>query len=478
MKFFKKLLFVPAVALVFSACSSDKGAEIPLESLLPNDIQFVTVLDWSESEQRAKAELLLERLPDLDLAEFKSVLDSQWNLAFGMNIYNQEFYFVGRFDQAGKAEDLIDDEFEAQLGTDLFKYREGDLIIISNKEEGLAELVKKIGVGGGFEGREFEGLGYFYFDDRFAVVSVDDEGFIVDDEDIEEVESDYELSLGEKMNAKNLISYTENSDFSVYFEAFVGGLFTGVDDTQNENIDLEKWRGEFWTFLADQLEMKETDLKEFMAVPFAFSVHKFDLYPGLTLLLDLDDQKIDQAANLALVIDAWVDRLITEFDGLMEVEGFGVGAIKKEVVVVGGAGVHKISFDWEALPEDILEAAVFVPGLNVKEIKLNLYYGITGDGVFVLAFYPDFEKDYADNPVFEDQLYQEAMARVGGSDSTVSYFRTAPLIEILDKWMEMAKGGGFVNEADFTDYQLYVDQLFGSLSYFVSNSHKSYLKID
>ncbi len=482
MKFVVKLLFLPAFMLVFSACGIGESRDLPLERLLPADIDAVLVLDASDSDQREQIELLVERLPDLNLEEklkdneyaklIKPILEDEWKLVFGMNFEEEDVYVLGEFDEEGKMEDLIDLFFEERedywISEDNAFYlaEHDDLFVLTNKEENLEPV-------GGFGAFTHEGFGYAYMSVSGAakiaevapgisgfnaVFSADENGVVIESSS-EELNFDLvesSVNLADKVFGENLISYSEYNNFAFHLDSSSLDLLYDFD-------------GSMWKVLADNLEMSEEEVEKLMAVPFAFSLHEFGLYPGFSFLLDVDDETLDQVQRLSLAIDAWIDRMIVEFDALMEVEGFGVGAIKKDVEIISGVGMHKVSFDWDALPKDILAAAVFVPGLNVEEIKLELYYGVI-DGMFIFAFYPDFGKDYGENPLSENDLYQEAMEKVEGPGFALSYFETSSLIEMTDRWVKMATDAEMMTEESRADYDLYIGKLMAAVSYIVSSS--------
>lgn len=500
--------------------------------------------------------------------------------------------------------------------------RQGDLFFVTNNEKGREEaliriknkegLIKNAKLMDDIEALAKDNLGYFYLDeklmqngfsnlyslmgvdyaaemiktfgDTLAVWYADKDGLGVistsainkDDPNFAKFfpDSDYEITLADKVNGEGLIMYTEGPEFEIYFSSFVAGFMQGFNSTyhsddfgayddrevqlmgpadhQSEDprsilspednpqsieiqtqssggpIDFnllmtnifgsqtqeveevsedskggvlrvlrseskeafsegdlgENYQGDFYfdasrvsgkdyykefvSELAGLSGLNESDVRAIFDSPFAVSMaYSGGFLPTFGSYLSLEKAEVENAKKLILALDSYADQVIAAFDGLVG-PGFGAaGALKKEVVTVSGGALHKLYLDLSVVPQDLMSGYNVIPGLNLKEIKVELYYGVTGDDVFVVAFYPDFEKNYGKNVVSSQAGYIEAKAQMDEYFGySVVYFDLKSLFDLADTYLKIS--GGFIPPAELESYDL-VKRFATTFKYFASS---------
>lgn len=449
------------------------------------------------------------------------------------DVADPELNIAGKFSEADKVEELINILLEraawADLTTDekggvkywtapsqefyMFKY--GDFFVVTMNEGDRDAALKRLEEGGGLdeneevlngvEKLEKENLGYFYgsaeamqnvykglytemmpdLDPKdisigatYLVVFAEDDGLVMKSEgsvpEQNEItrqllgDLDYEVGLMDEVNGDGMIFYTEQSNLGFYGDAFMQGLTAGLQGVNpadfSSGISYVKQ-------LATELGIAEESMMGILNSPFAVAISDIGtLYPTMSAYLKIDEDYVEDARALTIALDKWADQVIQEYDALMEAEGFGVGALKKEVELVAGGGLHKLYFDLSALPPDILAAAAFMPDLNLAALKLELYYGITGDNLFVVSFYPEFDEAFGKNAFAESDGYKKVEGDVLKDGYSLSYFSSQPLVDLMDRWIAIAESGTLVSPSDKADYEMYVKGVVGAVKYAVSSA--------
>ncbi len=445
-----------------------------------------------------------------------------------------ELYIAGKFSEADKVEELIGVFLKDAAWTDLktseeggVKYwtapsqefyvaRNGDFFVITVNDADRKTAMKRLEEGGGLdendeffagvEELEAENLAYAYVNgdameefmqalyaelkpdlnteslsvgDFYMVAFADDNGIVtrttMDLPEANEVTReifgnfDYDVDLINRVNGEGMFAYTEQPQLGIYVGAFLQGLSQGMQGLNSDDVD--PFGKDYVKFFADTVGVTEEVMEGILQSPFAFAMSDIGtLYPTISFYLQLDEDYVEDARALTVAMDQWVDQVIAEYDASMEGQGFGVGALKKEVELVGGNGLHKLYFDLSSFPPDVLSAAAFIPDLDIAALKIEFYYGITADNMFVFAFYPDFAAAYGKNVLSGNAEYEKAIGKVNEPGYMVSYFASKPLIDLMDRWVGIAKSGGFMTEADAANYEKYVKGIVGAIKYGVSSS--------
>jgi len=94
--------------------------------------------------------------------------------------------------------------------------------------------------------------------------------------------------------------------------------------------------------------------------------------------------------------------------------------------------------DWSGVPEESLAQFQSVPGLDMAKLNLSLYYGVTGDNVFVLGLYPNLEDVYGKGGLEKDGSFSDhALSSWEKKPAGVFMFKTEGLMNISDKYLGM-----------------------------------------
>ncbi len=374
-----------------------------------------------------------------------------------------------------------------------FVARDGDVFVFGMTEESLDEALANLEKGNGFvvlpeaEGRlgyihvggEFVGdllsgvygsaggsLGAstVFFDADKRGISFDSEMDLPADADSEAFKSmfgdiGYRVELIDEVRAEKPFAFGEYSSLKSYVEAAAYGFLGQVNAIDPEavpdNLDV-------MASLAEMLGMDEVALTEFVDSPLAFVMgDNGALYPTMAFYLGMDKGDLEVAKSLTVKMDGWMASLIGLYDELARAQGFGEGALKREVVGVSGTALHKVYFDFNALPEDVLGAAAFIPGLDVKSLKVELYYGLTAEDHFVVALYPDFAEAYESAPIVSDDKVLKAALKDFDLDNAymMNVFLPGGFVPIADRWVELAAGAGVFGGTAKEDYDFYAHEV-------------------
>lgn len=289
---------------------------------------------------------------------------------------------------------------------------------------------------------------------------------------------DYKVSLIENIPADGVFFYTEQSGLGPSFEAFISGFLAGYNGALRgeSGVNLDEGEKLYQGFLADSAAaagISVAEIEGLLNSPFAFAMSDIGAYyPTAALYIKLGEDSVESAKKLNAVLDSYIDDMIVELDALLTSQGSEVsGLLKRDIELVGGGGLHKVYVDWKALSPELLAQVSAVPGFDITKTPIELYYGVTGDNMLVIAFYPDFAAAYDNEPLAEDEVYSEAVDKLGENYGyAVSYFRTQPLIDLFTRYFDIAKNTGFVSEIDEKDYDLYVNQLIATFKYLISSA--------
>jgi hypothetical protein len=240
---------------------------------------------------------------------------------------------------------------------------------------------------------------------------------------------DYKLSLVDKVNSKGLFFYTESSSFmNVLLADFVDDKAVAPASIDSPD-SLKNYIGSF---------IKK--VKFILDSPHAISISDKDNYvPAIALYFQLKDEDLDKAKSLLVDFDGYVDQVIMEVNKVIPAIEGQPSPFKKDLVVVNGGALHKVYMDWAAVPQELITEWSTKSEINVTSVKNEFYYGLMGDNVFVVAWYPDFPDSYGKDVISQNVVYQEAFKQIGGGfDRSVLYMDTKSLLGFADKFMKMA----------------------------------------
>ena len=211
--------------------------------------------------------------------------------------------------------------------------------------------------------------------------------------------------------------------------------------------------------LADVFGVDEEDLRTFVSSPAAMEFSYQESYlPSISVYMQIDEEDLEVAERVEQRLDGFVDEVMQSLAEELGAEGSEVAElIKREAVVVDGAGLHKVYLDWESAPEDIIARSAAVP--NLTEEKVEFYYGLTADNIFVMSFYPSFDEAYSKDIIENDEVFADASGYVDLDSGSVSFFDMAPLFDQLDVYINFAAGLGGIGKQELAEYKEVVDWL-------------------
>ncbi|MFA6992822.1 MAG: hypothetical protein WC269_06145 [Candidatus Gracilibacteria bacterium] len=481
------------------------------ESMLPADSFMVMVADGSDEQQVANLGALMDKFPGKERffnyfknyydgavsEDFKyedmiaPIFDGDWKIAFGFSgafeSGDMDTYIVGKFSEVGDVEDLIEEYFESNVGAEsVVEYKEengikywvygpgemyiiryGDLFVLTNKEENLAKAISAVEGGENFAANADvsaniaklaeKNLAYFYmnmggidwdalsgiqdgtedavmgsmndiykgFKDMYFVVTADEGGIAtstviyLNEAGMEEFGGAYSADFVNKVPGEGLFSYFEGVGLNYYVSMIV------------DAYGLTEWS-------------KYVDL---FSGPFAFAMYDVvQLYPAASFYLSTSQAMTGLAKGFIAELDSNVSELIKELDILMLDAGQRAGLLQKDVTVIAGGSFYKLFFNFDLLSEDFI-AQLNMMGMDVSNMVLELYYGMTGDGTLVVSLYPYFSDVYGKDILSNNENFNKAVSEwknINGGQ--FSYFDIAPLLSIADTCVETLKATGVMGE--------------------------------
>ncbi len=271
------------------------------------------------------------------------------------------------------------------------------------------------------------------------------------------VNPDYKLSLLNKVNSKGLFYYTEASSLKAGIFNF---LFYG-----NDIAPVVKTDNGIYTYLRDLKLEAQPFLQKFdvlLRSPYALSISdKESFLPAIALYFQLEPGDVEGAKVL-----------LNDFDGYIAQFGDQLGFLKKDVMAVNGGALHKLYVDWAQVSQKDRNKWSDELGIDVTTLKNELYYGLMGDNVFVLAWYPNFPEEYGQDPLSKNEKYLEAVKKLGDTyGSTVSYISTESFLNFTDRFVQVWKASlsDFQGAEVESVYKLYFRKLVGAVKYIVSS---------
>lgn len=506
------------------------------EVALPADSLMVVSIDHSDKDQRAKLKNLIGKFPENGLGKklidqynvavadgqqfsiWEPILKNEWKVVFGVKIKdeNMEFYLVGKFSEADKLESVFNKEFGAQKESDgmnywvnneLFVTRSDEFFVMAQNVDNMKGALDRLDDESGFNieekiafAPELSGgnLGYLYLNsenasnfskvleeelpgvenslkglgDMYMILTADKDNLrfksqtmLKEGEKNTSMVTDYVPQLISKVPGMDMMMFAEQGSMEIIFEAVYAAL--AIEAGSDPEAEVLK-------IIADFATLEGDEVKAIIDSPVAFSMSYVDqLYPAMMLYLDLEKDEVEAAKKLALAFDQYVDEIMKSFDDLVAMEADNVkGVLKKAPVVVKGGGMHKAYLDWSAFNDEDLAAFNVVPGINVKDLKVEFYYGVTGDNVLVFGLYPGFDKVYGEDVFADNEDFIKAeKALESGRGFVISYFQTEPLLMLADKYFKVVQGLGMLKPQDEKTYEM-IRKSVGTVKYIISTSRE------
>lgn len=295
-----------------------------------------------------------------------------------------------------------------------------------------------------------------------AVVSVENDGIRFYEEivlaDTELARENFPSDLGastfaDKVPVGNPILYAEDVSGSALLKGFFEGFYSTVEYIERDSYQ------EGLSVIAENVGVSSEDVEAFFSGPVSIVMSDVDsYYPAIALYLAIDEENLGIAEDFELAMDGFVDVVLQELEAELALEGSeAAGVIKREAVVVNGAGFHRVYLDWEALPAEFKAQTTLLPGLTETEIAL--YYGLTSDNVFAVALYPGFADVYGEETLSDSDLYRQIKGSMTVPETgRVSFFASGPMIDMVQRYIDVAEAFGAL-PADDPDVAIVYEML-------------------
>lgn len=429
-----------------------------------------------------------------------------------------DVYFAGKFSKPGKVRELIDIIYEdepveyEEAGDYKYWSNENgkayivnykDVFVLTNSVENRDLSIERIkNASGGFDLSEKLGekisindsLGYFYinmqgygeyfsefatgpfaFADYVYLELIAEESgikvlvsspFDFESEVFKELYPDpsYQAHLYEDLPGEDMILYIEERSSTSYVAEAIYGFLTGYYTTSrvigtdfDTRVNTYSSVEDVIEDLADKIGVSVEDVNEFMDSPFAMELlDTGGLIPGVGIYFELQDAVDRNVANkLVLSLDETVEDLIVDVDEFLAADGLAPGMLKLEHISDEGSEFSKFYVDWNVFSDDLISQYNMMAGIDVSSVDLEVYYGITDDGKFVMALHPGFAEVYGKDFLSERELFADATEKLEYKDGfRLYYFETEPLFKIIDQYIGISKDAGLLSNEDYEDYDL------------------------
>jgi hypothetical protein len=295
-------------------------------------------------------------------------------------------------------------------------------------------------------GSRFESNGADAVESETVVITVEKEGvrFLAtvlgkSGGDLKKVGGAMEKSyLMHKINAKYPLIYSEAYGLRQAYDGFIK-----IAEKDAEMADGIKQMKEF--LAAQDLDL-EKDVLSFMDKGYAFVLEDTDsVFPALGIYLDAGSNAAG-AAKVAGKIDKGLDEVWREM--LVDSPQLSM-LISKETVIPDQLWKYKLNLD-PLLVDAPAEIAKKLSGQ-----KVELYYGMLPENIFVIALKPDLEKTYGQSPiVFDGDEFKKALSYLKGADFGVTYLAPSQVFVYMDRVLKLvAEANGGHSMGDMTQYQ-------------------------
>jgi len=389
------------------------------------------------------------------------------------------------------------DEDDAQYWVDVagdgIIVRYDDLFFITVTKEMADKAVERLENGEGFKTEKIaeNNLGYMYLDMEpikpLVQLMYSEIGATAVSEDVEILgknwfylaaeETGFRLGVDSEIvggaAALKKIGMDLTKEIGLLDKVAADGVFLYAEDYSLSSAlkPMKDYYSEFLDTLAGLASTDADTLDDILNSPFAIVASNVDAaLPGLTVYLKLDETKVEEAKDIVLAMDSYVDAVLVEFDKVLELQELSTGVVKRETAMVAGAALHKLSLDFSAYPDGSFDLVNNYAGFDITAVPLDLYYGITGDDVFVIALYPEFEKVYGKNSLADDVKFKEAMKMIGGNAQQISYFNPSIAASSIIHFLKIAAAEDPANAEMLEQYEKNAKVYVETLKYIVGGS--------
>jgi len=217
----------------------------------------------------------------------------------------------------------------------------------------------------------------------------------------------------------------------------------------------EEVEGDLVRDMANYFGITKDDLLEFIDSPSAFLMADTgQIYPSMGYFVQLEEEQVEAAKKIVGAMDGYLDELVEMLNVFMPPESGLKDAIKKDSVIVKGGVVKRIYLDWEGLSPEILEMLRSQNVVDISDLKIELFYGVTGDKKFVVALYPDFQNRYLRDGLDKNEEFMKGIEAYNLDEAyEVFYFDTAETMDIVDRIVGVMEESGGMRGDDAKIYE-------------------------
>lgn len=267
------------------------------------------------------------------------------------------------------------------------------------------------------------------------------------EEDLEE--EVYEVGeFAKNVPGENLVFYLEDEGLDEYIEgALKDGKKGGTlhDIINFVSIGINEW---FSNLLARNEDISEEDLINYFAGEMAFQANVVNdgSTPAFALYVRVNPEQARVQELILEDMDLIVDAFMEGFNGEIVSQG-GEEPLVKEILAINGQALRKVSLNWGNMPAEIVLQYQAMLG-NVEDYKIELYYGLIEEDVFVVALYPDLPGLYgkSDTSVAENDGYNDLFGKK--SLEGVFYYDSVPLWKMVDDYFALLQEQGLAQSSD------------------------------
>jgi len=485
-------------------------------------------------EEKAEAEAFIDQMHGVFDFQWRALVGVA-NVSEDME--DADVYIAGQFEKSDEFEilfkDILEDKNSLSLeesleggvvywsdeGQDFYAMKDNDIFVISNSKEALDAAAGRLNGGESFSassvGVDKNALGYVYADLDFMSVFL--EGFYAEmDVDTSSMmdmytilvtlsanKSGLALNTSQKLFADNYLDSGDFGDLSktisfidsvpgegvfFYSEANVQTVVSGFVQgfTQESGMSSD----ELLDMVSEVLGVKSEDFASLKDSNFAMlGADSGSFLPAFDLYFSLDDDAAVSVANslndaLTENVDVFIEELNAEMAqntayGLEDSEAAaGVKELfKRDTVKVSNSDLNRVYLDVMAASDELAMVEMMIPDFNFDLLKVEFYYGVIDDEMFVLAFHPDFADAYAAGSLGDSADYKDAISKLSKKPGySVAYMASGPFVDLVDRLytVGITAAKASIPEEEIQkvkdNYDLYFKKGFGAVKYVISSA--------
>lgn len=483
---------VPDDELFFVGCELDGAGmnDFNSEKALPSGVDLVVSIDHTNSYQITRLKEILGLFNGegngVDTAKeayddgvhkqmsyekaVKALLAAKWEFTLGLmvdetgnidSLGNGDVYLTGYFEEEAAAEYLFgrflqmesdepvqcevkgDFVYWTSVNDDFYAAHSGEFFMMANSESAREKILNNVSGGVGFTPLEDGNLARMYlskdfgaainndstsslieFTELFASIGVDSDGFVAN--------SWTSLEAGNEQ----LAAYAENT-LSLINKAVGSGVYAYVEAPslkQSLQISLSSAYAylafsQIMEDVSSEIDLTVEQFETLIDAPVALVISDGGTFPDAGFYLDIDEGNTVLAdAILAWMDDKFATRIDEENTNAKLSDATGdILALEK----INGTKMRKITFVDNFTDQFWTDFNAEVGEKYASFVDLEFYYGITDDGVLVVAMSPDFLNNYGMNSIANDVKIKEARGMLDNEGSSLFFLDVDGLMKMF-----------------------------------------------